>query len=560
MKVSYKRLKYGLAEACYDKIRLEADLKVGRIVAFYENRQVPLKLHHIEVWSQIANVLGEEFVDLKEAPKKIVQLIHNGVLMPDESKSLKNKMLEAYTRKIGTPYLQDEIFVKNFTKNFKLLTGRDLPSERYFLEKKKELDLIKEEKQSWTVEQRKEDREKRKVISLNNKEKYGYAFVNGVKTEIANYRVEPSGIFMGRGLHPLRGMWKNAVPLENIVLNLSPDAPLPNGFVERVWEPNKNYVAKWFDMFSKKWKYVWFATSTPIRQSNDTLKFEKASRLAQNFEKVYQHILDGMGSTYVQIRKVATATFLIATLGIRVGDEKDEEETADTIGATTLRPEHISFSTDKKGVTQVRLNFLGKDSIRFDNTFIVEDPALGNLHEFTNKALENNNSLFEGVTSSDVGRFLNQVCTGITAKVFRTYIATKTVKDFLQNLTVRKQDKEFIKIYYAKKANLKAAKKLNHRRALPKNFEQKLGEKILKLKQYEEERDKSDKHLKLKCEVAILSESKDYALSTSLQNYIDPRVYFSYCERVGLNPEKLYSKTLLRKMAWGLKMNRFEQQ
>ena len=48
--------------------------------------------------------------------------------MPDESISLKNKMLEAYTRKIGTPYLQDEIFVKNFTKNFKLLTGRDLPS------------------------------------------------------------------------------------------------------------------------------------------------------------------------------------------------------------------------------------------------------------------------------------------------------------------------------------------------------------------------------------------------------------------------------------------------
>ena len=55
---------------------------------------------------------------------------------------------------------------------------------------------------------------------------------------------------------------------------------------------------------------------------------------------------------------IATACYLIDALCLRVGDEKDPDE-ADTVGATTLRPEHITLHED--GTAE--FEFLGKDSV-----------------------------------------------------------------------------------------------------------------------------------------------------------------------------------------------------
>lgn len=46
---------------------------------------------------------------------------------------------------------------------------------------------------------------------------------------------------------------------------------------------------------------------------------------------------------------------------MRVGDEKDTDET-DTIGASTLRVEHLRFPKINDKV-QIEFNFLGKDSV-----------------------------------------------------------------------------------------------------------------------------------------------------------------------------------------------------
>ena len=62
------------------------------------------------------------------------------------------------------------------------------------------------------------------------------------------------------------------------------------------------------------------------------------------------HITSNLSNTDEHTRKVATVAYLIATLGIRVGDEKDEEDSAMTYGCTTLKPEHIKFLGDKINV------------------------------------------------------------------------------------------------------------------------------------------------------------------------------------------------------------------
>ena len=180
------------------------------------------------------------------------QLIHNGILIPKQ-KSILEEMVESWARKLETPYVQDPKFRENFFHDFRFLTSLE-PETHYFFRVKQRLDAEKQAKLNWSAEQKKSDRLQRKALAEQNKQAYGYAIVDGVRTEVANYRAEPAGIFMGRGAHPKRGSWKQAVAAEEVILNLSPDAPMPSGFSKRVWEPSKCYTAKWRDKFSGKIK------------------------------------------------------------------------------------------------------------------------------------------------------------------------------------------------------------------------------------------------------------------------------------------------------------------
>ena len=67
-----------------------------------------------------------------------------------------------------------------------------------------------------------------------------------------------------------------------------------------------------------------------------------------------------------KIRNVATCYYLIYRTAMRVGDEKDEDE-ADTVGATTLRKEHIKITANA-----IEFDFLGKDSVRWQETVKAE--------------------------------------------------------------------------------------------------------------------------------------------------------------------------------------------
>ena len=53
---------------------------------------------------------------------------------------------------------------------------------------------------------------------------------------------------------------------------------------------------------------------------------------------------------------------------------------------------------------------------------------------------------------------------------------------------------------------------------------------------------------KMGVNVEFTKKTKDYNLSTSLKNYIDPRVYKSWFDYVAW--EKLYTTSLQRKFSW----------
>ena len=158
---------------------------------------------------------------------------------------------------------------------------------------------------------------------------------------------------------------------------------------------------------------------------------------------------------------------------MRVGDEKDPEE-ADTVGATTLRKEHVTLTSNS-----IKFDFLGKDSVRWQETV----PAVGNdkqfhenLKELTLK-IKPTDEIFGSLTSRDVNEYYKTVVNGLTAKVFRTFSASTVVSKYLNENGDVKRRSQMEKFYHAKLANLEAAKMCNHKRTIPKTFEQSLQKK-----------------------------------------------------------------------------------
>lgn len=59
---------------------------------------------------------------------------------------------------------------------------------------------------------------------------------------------------------------------------------------------------------------------------------------------------------------------MCAQLALRAGNEKEEGETADTVGCCSLRVEHITLHDTLDGEKcVVEFDFLGKDCIRYYN-------------------------------------------------------------------------------------------------------------------------------------------------------------------------------------------------
>ncbi|GAF86641.1 unnamed protein product, partial [marine sediment metagenome] len=223
------------------------------------------------------------------------KLHHNGVLVPARYKGknltvkVKGKetrltteqeeMAVAWAKKAGTPYVEDKVFAENFHKDFSEKLGIKVkPGDIDYSEIIALVEKEREDKKDLPKEEKKRLAAQRKVVREENKEYYGYAMVDGERMELANYVAEPSSIFMGRGEHPMRGSWKQGPSKEDIILNLSKDAPRPEGnWKEIAWEPEAIWIARWQDKLSGKMKYVWFSDSCSFKQKKEIEKFDKAA-------------------------------------------------------------------------------------------------------------------------------------------------------------------------------------------------------------------------------------------------------------------------------------------
>ena len=535
-------------------------------------------------------------------------LQHNGILFPPayeaqgitikikgESVDLdlnQEEMIYQWAKKKDTPYAQDKVFQKNFTADFAKTMNSKFKKISYedidFSSAYKVVDKEKDLKEMMTKEEKKEQAKKRKELREELKTKYGIAIMDGKEVEVGNYMAEPPGIFIGRGEHPLRGKWKLRVTAKDVTLNMDKEAKksMKGEWMEIVHDHDSMWLASWMDFLTQKRKYVWLADSSDLKQGRDKEKYEKAVKLEKEIEKIKKAMVKDMKDP--KKSNVATACYLIYRTAMRVGDEKDPDE-ADTVGATTLRKEHIKITSDA-----IEFDFLGKDCVRWQETL----KAVGDDKQFQKnlkKLIEKkkpNEEIFHNITSRDVNKYFSGIVKGLTAKVFRTYQATTVVKEYLVEHDNIKGKTANEKLYHAKLANLEAAKMCNHKRTIPKTFDQVLEKKRDTIKNAEKDqpskktqealkkvesslpktetqkkskekriktlngqiKKQKQKHKerveKLKLQIDLSEKTRDYNLGTSLRNYIDPRVIKAWTDEVGVEWEKLYTAALQKKFLW----------
>uniref|UniRef100_A0AAQ4NPR9 DNA topoisomerase n=1 Tax=Gasterosteus aculeatus aculeatus TaxID=481459 RepID=A0AAQ4NPR9_GASAC len=346
------------------------------------------------------------------------------------------------------------------------------------------------------------------------------------------------------GGHPKKGMLKKKIQPEDVTINCSSESRVPAPPAGHSWKQVRHdntvtWLASWTENIQGVTKYIMLSANSKLKGEKDWEKYEMARKLKLCVDDIRNQYLQDLKSEDMVTRQRAVALYFIDKLALRAGNEKEEGETADTVGCCSL---HKKLEGNKY---VVELDFLGKDSIRYYNKVSVIKKVFKNLNMF----LEDKNpgdELFDRLNTIMLNKHLSSLMTSLTARVFRTYNASITLQEQLKEQAV--------------------AILCNHKRALPKTFEQSMAnlqakiddqKKYLALLKTELKHAKKEaktkgssdpklqvvdkkaavrcckeKLLKLDVQAINKEENKQIALGTSKVSYLDPRISVAWCKNM----------------------------
>ncbi|KAI8790710.1 DNA topoisomerase I, mitochondrial, partial [Biomphalaria glabrata] len=499
-----------------------------------------------------------------------------------------------YGRMLDHDYTTRDVFNKNFMKDWRKVMTKEEQAIITDIKKcnfHEILDYFKKKSE----ERKAMSKEEKQKIKKENEEitkEYGFCIIDHHKEKIGNFRIEPPGLFRGRGDHPKQGMLKRRINPEDVVINCSKDSKIPVPPAGHKWKEVRHdntvtWLASWTESIQGSTKYVMLNAASKLKGEKDWQKYETARKLHKCVDKIRANYQEDWKSKEMRVRQRAVALYFIDKLALRAGNEKEEGETADTVGCCSLRVEHITLHNEKDGKQYVvEFDFLGKDSIRYQNAIPVEKRVFKNLELFMeNKQPEDD--LFDRLNTTILNKHLQDLMEGLTAKVFRTYNASKTLSEQLELLT-NPSDSVAAKMLTYNRANRAVAILCNHQRAVPKTFEKSMEnlmkkidakkaeikqvkkeikgikadykrEKTMKTKTLYENKKKTLARLeeqltKLEVQATDKDENKEIALGTSKLNYLDPRISVAWCKKFGVPIEKVYNKTMRDKFKWAIDM------
>jgi DNA topoisomerase-1 len=428
-----------------------------------------------------------------DGTKKWDTLEHNGVVFPPEYQPLPKNVKLIYD---GTPVtlqpeaeeaatfygsmlnsthnVENPTFNKNFFEDFTAILdktghGKDKDGKTVKIKKFEKCDFkpIFEHFEAERTAKKALPAAEKKALKAEKdaaEAEYMYCMWDGRKQKVGNFRVEPPGLFRGRGEHPKTGRIKKRVAPEQITINIGEKAKVPPAPAGHKWKEVKHdhegtWLAMWQENINGAYKYVMLAANSDIKGQSDFKKFEKARELKKHIDRIRQDYRRELKSEKMVDRQRATAIYLIDQFALRAGNEKGEDE-ADTVGCCSLKFQHITLRPPET----VIFDFLGKDSIRFYDEVKVDAQVFKNLKIFKKEPKTVGDDIFDRLTTSALNKHLTSYMPGLTAKVFRTYNASYTMARLLKSLKATGTIQEKVKAY--NDANREVAILCNHKRTV----------------------------------------------------------------------------------------------
>jgi DNA topoisomerase-1 len=428
-----------------------------------------------------------------DGTKKWDTLEHNGVVFPPEYQPLPKNVKLIYD---GTPVtlqpeaeeaatfygsmlnsthnVENPTFNKNFFEDFTAILdktghGKDKDGKTVKIKKFEKCDFkpIFEHFEAERAAKKALPAAEKKALKAEKdaaEAEYMHCMWDGRKQKVGNFRVEPPGLFRGRGEHPKTGRIKKRVAPEQITINIGEKAKVPPAPAGHKWKEVKHdhegtWLAMWQENINGAYKYVMLAANSDIKGQSDFKKFEKARELKKHIDRIRQDYRRELKSEKMVDRQRATAIYLIDQFALRAGNEKGEDE-ADTVGCCSLKFQHITLRPPETVV----FDFLGKDSIRFYDEVKVDAQVFKNLKIFKKEPKTVGDDIFDRLTTSALNKHLTSYMPGLTAKVFRTYNASYTMARLLKSLKATGTIQEKVKAY--NDANREVAILCNHKRTV----------------------------------------------------------------------------------------------
>lgn len=294
---------------------------------------------------------------------------------------------------------------------------------------------------------------------------------------------------------------------EDVTLNLSegckiPEPPQGHKWAEVRHDNTVSWLAMWKENIADSFKYVRFAANSSIKGLSDFKKFETSRKLRYHIDEIRKDYTKMLKDPLMQNRQMATACYLIDIFALRAGGEKGDDE-ADTVGCCSLRYEHITLKPPNK----VIFDFLGKDSIRFYQEVEVEKQVFKNLRIFKKPPKQPGDDLFDRISPPLLNKQFQNYMKGLTAKVFRTYNASKTMQDQLDLIPNEGTVAEKVVKFNA--ANRTVAILCNHQRTVSKTHGSSVQKIHDKLKELEWHKIRTKKMI-LQLEPKLKTKDPDY--------------------------------------------------
>jgi DNA topoisomerase-1 len=164
---------------------------------------------------------------------------------------------------------------------------------------------------------------------------------------------------------------------------------------------------------------------------------------------------------------------------------------------------------------------------------------------------------------------LDSFLKGLTAKVWRTYNASylfqkeidKIKEEKLEGLDENERLNVLISLF--NQANTSVALLCNHQKNVSKGMDDSLDKIDTRIKELKKKKNKymerkdNEKVNKIENKIKLYKikketklKMKNVSLSTSKNNYIDPRIIFSFIKRFDIPPEKLFTQQLIDRFKW----------